>query len=58
MKVALLFGQLRNVTILILLINIRKWIFDEYDVDTCHVWWDVSEYDVSDWVGEQCIVSS
>ena len=35
-------------------------IDEGYDVDTfCHVWWDkdISEYDVSDWVGEQCIAS-
>ena len=61
MKVALLlFGQPRNVDNPNSFNSHQKWIFDEYDVDTfCHVWWDkdVSEYDVSDWVGEQCIAS-
>ena len=61
MKVALLlFGQPRNVDNPNSFKSHQKWIFDEYDVDTfCHVWWDkdVSEYDVSDWVSEQCIAS-
>ena len=61
MKVALLlFGQPRNIDNPNSFNSHQKWIFDEYDVDTfCHAWWDkdVSEYDVSDWVGEQCITS-
>ena len=56
MKVALLlFGQPRNIDNPNSFNSHQKWIFDEYDVDTfCHVWWDkeVSQYDVSDWVGE------
>ena len=56
MKVALLlFGQPRNIDNPNSFNSHQKWIFDEYDVDTfCHAWWDedVSEYDVSDWVGE------
>ncbi len=61
MKVALLlFGQPRNLENLNSFNSHKEWIYDEYDVDTfCHVWWEkgIKEYDVSDWVKEECTVS-